>query len=55
MIVSFKKIFEPDMDLLIIEEFLCDRSFAKIFLETICFKSVLPIKPEPPVISMFIM
>lgn len=35
MTVSFKKIFEHDMDLLIIEEFLCDRSFAKIFLDKI--------------------
>ncbi|MBO4953565.1 MAG: PD-(D/E)XK nuclease family protein [Clostridia bacterium] len=35
MSVSFKKIFEHDMDLLIIEEFLCDRAFAKIFLDKI--------------------
>ena len=33
MIVEFKKIYEHDMDLLIIEEFISDRNFAKLFLD----------------------
>lgn len=32
-IVEFKKIFEHDMDLLILEEFISDRGFARLFLE----------------------
>ena len=35
MAVEFKKITEHDMDLLIIEEFLCDRNFANLFLEKV--------------------
>lgn len=31
--VEFKKIYEHDMDLLIIEEFISDRNFARIFLD----------------------
>lgn len=32
-VVEFKKIYEHDMDLLIIEEFISDREFARIFLD----------------------
>lgn len=32
-IIKFKKIYEHDMDLLIIEEFVSDRNFARIFLD----------------------
>ena len=35
--VSFKKIYEHDMDLLILEEFFADRAFAKLFLDKINF------------------
>ena len=33
MAIEFKKIYEHDMDLLIIEEFVADRKFARIFLD----------------------
>ncbi len=33
MMLEFKKIYEHDMDLLIIEEFVSDRNFARIFLD----------------------
>lgn len=33
--VSFKKIYEHDMDLLILEEFVSEKSFAKIFLKKV--------------------
>lgn len=33
MVIEFKKIYEHDMDLLIIEEFISDRNFARIFLD----------------------
>lgn len=33
MTIEFKKIYEHDMDLLIIEEFISDRNFARIFLD----------------------
>ena len=32
-VIEFKKIYEHDMDLLIIEEFISDRNFAQIFLD----------------------
>ena len=32
-VIEFKKIYEHDMDLLIIEEFVSDRNFARIFLD----------------------
>ena len=32
-VIKFKKIYEHDMDLLIIEEFVSDRNFAQIFLD----------------------
>ena len=31
--IEFKRIYEHDMDLLIIEEFISDRNFARIFLD----------------------
>lgn len=32
-VIEFKKIYEHDMDLLIIEEFISDRNFARLFLD----------------------